>query len=365
MEEELFPKYQYTKLSFCAACDSLLSSWNSFCSNDACEMRGIPPKRSRNVRRTTMHLVQLKPQLELALRQNIDLLLSVHHRIHWGERDELRPETSDFRQYREDIERPDDYVRHRLNVVLTLNFDGVKLKKLSRNEAWPVYLRIEGLPSGEKDKPNNILLPAIMFIAKTPTEHLLRELFFRLKRELAELNDAGLMIRDSTDTEWRCFPKIMNGVIDFSACKILYTIPRWNSQYGCHLCTVSGERTGRSQSWYVRFPRRSDRRTPASLFHDASLRQHGLTCTTQMMDLLTPDRCHPDALHVVSAGITVDFIREMTTTSNRIPSLRIPRAAVVALGKALERTQCHTHASRFILGLDELSRMTASEKDEV
>ncbi|RCN26867.1 hypothetical protein ANCCAN_27406, partial [Ancylostoma caninum] len=55
----------------------------------------------------------------------------------------------------------------------------------------------------------------------------------------------------------------------------------------------------------------------------------------------------------------------MTTTSNRIPSLRIPRAAVVALGKALERTQCHTHASRFILGLDELSRMTASEKDEL
>ncbi|KAL6735018.1 hypothetical protein Aduo_005498 [Ancylostoma duodenale] len=50
-----------------------------------------------------------------------------------GQHGEHRPETSDFGQYREDIERPEDYVRRYIKAVLTLNFDGAnnKMKKLS------------------------------------------------------------------------------------------------------------------------------------------------------------------------------------------------------------------------------------------
>ncbi|RCN26087.1 hypothetical protein ANCCAN_28192 [Ancylostoma caninum] len=83
LEAELFPQYEYTKLCFCSACDSILSSSHALCWNEACEMNGVHPKRSKNVRRTSMHFLRLAPQLEVVLRQNIDALLSVHHRIHW------------------------------------------------------------------------------------------------------------------------------------------------------------------------------------------------------------------------------------------------------------------------------------------
>ncbi|RCN48499.1 hypothetical protein ANCCAN_05495 [Ancylostoma caninum] len=222
LEAELFPQYEYPKLCFCSACDSILSSSHALCWNEACEMNEVHPKRSKNVRRTNMHLKRLAPQLEVVLCQNIDVLLSVHHRIHWGQHDEHRPETPDFGQYREDIERPEEYGRRRIKVVLTLNFDGVKMRRLSRTEAWPVYLRLEGLPSDDKNNAENILLPAIMFVAKTPTKRLLRELFSRLKRELEQLSTDGISIMDSSNAVWLCFPKIMNSVMDFSVLAVNY-----------------------------------------------------------------------------------------------------------------------------------------------
>ncbi|RCN48498.1 hypothetical protein ANCCAN_05494 [Ancylostoma caninum] len=52
LEAELFPQYEYTKLCFCSACDSILSSSHALCWNEACEMNGVYPKISKNVRRT-------------------------------------------------------------------------------------------------------------------------------------------------------------------------------------------------------------------------------------------------------------------------------------------------------------------------
>ncbi|KAL6742947.1 hypothetical protein Aduo_016038 [Ancylostoma duodenale] len=150
-----------------------------------------------------------------------------------------------------------------------------------------------------------------MFTTKTSSEALLRELFSRLKQELAEIKREGIVIRDDVDVEWRCMPVLKNAVIDFAALKILFNSPRWMSRQGCHLCCYPGERIGRRNCWFVRFPNRADRRTNENIISDAALQQNGLTGNTQMMDLLTMDRCHPDALHMLSAGVTVDLMKEM------------------------------------------------------
>ncbi|KIH61433.1 hypothetical protein ANCDUO_08297 [Ancylostoma duodenale] len=91
----------------------------------------------------------------------------------------IRLNTSDFAQYHGDIESPSEFDANKINIVLTLSIDGVKLKKLLRSEAWPIYLRLEGLPFKEKNNPEHNILAAIMFTSKTPSEALLYELFSR------------------------------------------------------------------------------------------------------------------------------------------------------------------------------------------
>lgn len=47
------------------------------------------------------------------------------------------------------------------------------------SNAWPVYLRLEGLPFHEKNKYENMVLAGILFARKTPTENLVENLFCR------------------------------------------------------------------------------------------------------------------------------------------------------------------------------------------
>ncbi|KAL6731175.1 hypothetical protein Aduo_002075 [Ancylostoma duodenale] len=172
-ETELFPQYEHTKLCFCSLCDSVLLSSHLLCWNEVCEMRSIPKEVKGETYEYALPTAHASAGSSASAEHQC---IAKCPCIHLEQYDEHRHETPDFVQYREDIERPEDYIRRRIKVVLILNFDRVRMKKLSRTETWPVYLRLEGLPS---DVKNNILLPAIMFISKTPTERLLRELFSR------------------------------------------------------------------------------------------------------------------------------------------------------------------------------------------
>ncbi|KAL6735438.1 hypothetical protein Aduo_005881 [Ancylostoma duodenale] len=147
-----------------------------------------------------------------------------------------------------------------------------------------------------------------MFTTKTPNEALLRELFSRLKQELAEIKREGIVIRDNLDVEWRCMPISKNAMIVFAALKILFISPRWMSRQGCHLCSYPDGRIGRRNCWFVRFQNRADRRTNENIISDAALQQNGLAGNSRMMDLLTMEMCRPDALHMLSAGVSVDFM---------------------------------------------------------
>ncbi|WKY05429.1 hypothetical protein Q1695_005998 [Nippostrongylus brasiliensis] len=104
-----------------------------------------------------------------------------------------------------------------ITVVLTMSVDGVRFKKLSRSEAWPIYIRLEGLPSKEKNKYENIMLAGILFARNTPTERLFSELFSRLKHELTAL-EAGIpiqLVTPASTSTWICTPKLTHGIIDF------------------------------------------------------------------------------------------------------------------------------------------------------
>ncbi|PIO68227.1 hypothetical protein TELCIR_09992 [Teladorsagia circumcincta] len=177
------------------------------------------------------------------------------------------------------------------------------------NKVLPTLVQLHReIHSGEKNKIENVVMAGITFTKKTPTEKLLTEMFGRLREELATMSENGIPIVHNNNT-WFCTPVLANGVIDFGAMKTLYDLPRWQSSHGCHLCTFPGQRVGHRMIWFPRFPFAGDRRTYASLTQDAISRSQG------------------------------EFHRIIAATRN------------------------YTYADKFVLGLEDLSGATGSEKD--
>lgn len=366
---ERFEPYGHKKFFFCNACDSAVDGVGSVCVNNRCRLAGIAPKRSKTGRRTSVHLLNVEVQLKSILKRTIHLISDTHNEIHEKELRGISPvllsDTCDFPLYRGDMENVSEFRQKRLNLILTVSCDGVQFKKLSRSEAWPVYLRIEGLRFHHKNRYENIVLSGITFSRKSPSEQILGKLFRGLREEMNALQERGIEIMDKQQIRWLVFPKIRNAVIDFSGLKTMYTLPRWQSNFGCHLCAVSGERVGNRMCWYVEAPQRSDRRSNESILRDASLKTNGLKGVTSMMSLLTMERCRPDALHLIAEGVTCDLLKELFSASAKSPDIRVPNTAVPQLSETLQRTPNYTYSAKFVLGLEDFSTATGSEKESL
>ncbi|KAK5969547.1 hypothetical protein GCK32_009862 [Trichostrongylus colubriformis] len=330
------------------------------CENNSCPLQGVFPKRCRIMKRTTVHHLDIAPQLSLILERVLPSIISVHREIHHGQGVERveRSETHSFPKYQRLIEMRSDFEERKINILLTINFDGVKFKKLSRSEAWPIYIRLEGLPFKEKNKFENVIMAGITFTRKPPTEQLLTEIFSRLRQELIQLRESGIpVVNENDDCTWLCTPILANGVIDFGALKTLYDLPRWQSLHGCHLCTFPGERAGHRMIWFPRFPFPGDRRT----FTTSS--SQGMRGRTQMMDILSLNNCIPDALHVISEGITCDLFKAMFSVHSRVAVMKIRSECLQSFHHIIATTRNYTYASKFILGIEDLPCTTGSEKD--
>ncbi|RCN26947.1 hypothetical protein ANCCAN_27325, partial [Ancylostoma caninum] len=83
---------------------------------------------------TSIHLINIFPQLQLILNRTIDILVDGHMSIH-GNRliTNVRKDVFNFPVYKEGIETHQEFESRSIIVVLTINFDGVKVSKLNRN----------------------------------------------------------------------------------------------------------------------------------------------------------------------------------------------------------------------------------------
>ncbi|RCN39381.1 hypothetical protein ANCCAN_14695, partial [Ancylostoma caninum] len=123
LSAERFPKYEYRKMYYCIQCDQSTPSAIASCRNEECAVKGVNPTRSKNLRRTSIHFVKIKPQLEIVLKRNLKTLSEVHRNIHTGVVNALRPNTSYFDDYQNDIESRGEFLERNLRIILTLNFD--------------------------------------------------------------------------------------------------------------------------------------------------------------------------------------------------------------------------------------------------
>ncbi|PIO53043.1 hypothetical protein TELCIR_25640 [Teladorsagia circumcincta] len=126
------PRFDHTKFFYCNHCDSRLSGSKAVCVNPDCAIQGIPPKRCKATKRTVVHFLKIEPQLSMILNKVLPTLVQLHREIHSGEASPKRSETSSFPRYKRAIETPTEFDQRKIKIILTLNFDGVRLKKLSR-----------------------------------------------------------------------------------------------------------------------------------------------------------------------------------------------------------------------------------------
>ncbi|VDP08778.1 unnamed protein product [Heligmosomoides polygyrus] len=249
-------RYDHAAFYFCNACDGLLTTPNDLCESAACRIYKVAPKRSKRSRRTSVNLVNVKRQLELVLARTINVLVGVHEKIHTAQEQRIRArqvaskaETSDFDMYWDDIETAEEFRGHQLTVVLTVGFDGVRFSKLTRFEAYPIYVRLEGLPFHEKTKPDNALLAGALFTMRTPSETVLTHLFSRLQMECSVMEREGLAIADRHGTTWKVTPVVKNAIIDLAGMRQLYHSPQWSSKSGCHYCIHPGNTSEGGLNW--------------------------------------------------------------------------------------------------------------------
>lgn len=116
----------------------------------------VRPKRSKTSKRTSIFTVLIKPQLHIILERVLPLLTELHDSIHnrvrflclvlefsstayylnfcqdQSDDNPALSETSSFPKYDRDIESVLDFRDRKITIVLTLNVDGVRFKKLSR-----------------------------------------------------------------------------------------------------------------------------------------------------------------------------------------------------------------------------------------
>ncbi|KAK6061271.1 hypothetical protein COOONC_01068 [Cooperia oncophora] len=293
---EAYRRYGHSKSFHCNSCDSRLICPRAACRNTECPLLGVTPKRCKASKRTTIHFLQIEPQLSLILGRILSRLIQTHRQIHAGDDSGKRSETYSFPWYKRFIETHTDFDECKINIILTINFDGVKLKKLSRSQTWPIYLRIEGLPFKEKNKVENI---GITFSKKAPQKPCCEKCFLDFVANWRRCWTAEIPIVVD-DRTWFCTPVLSKGVIDFSALKHYTTYPA-GSHRTVAICALSRVKEGGHRViWFPRFPYAGDRRTFASITRDAIF---------------------------------------ITATRN------------------------FTYAAKFVLGMDDLSGITGSEKD--
>ncbi|VDP04973.1 unnamed protein product [Heligmosomoides polygyrus] len=150
-------------------------------------------KRSKRSRRTSVHLVNVNRQLELVMTRTINVLVRLHEKIRTLKKS--KAETSNFDMYWDDIETAEVFRGHQLTVVLTVGFDGVRFRKLTRFERYPIYVRL-GVAVHEETNAENALLAGALFTMRTSSETVLTHWFSRLQTECSMMECEGLEIAD-------------------------------------------------------------------------------------------------------------------------------------------------------------------------
>uniref|UniRef100_A0A8R1IRN1 Uncharacterized protein n=2 Tax=Caenorhabditis japonica TaxID=281687 RepID=A0A8R1IRN1_CAEJA len=112
-------------------------------------------------------------QLQMFLKKKGSAIIDAHERIRAGSANFEPHDIRRFPGYQGLIEDNSEYEEGKVNLICTLSSDGARLKRLSRREATPILLRLEGLDLADKASGSSMVIIGIVFADGGVKKHLI------------------------------------------------------------------------------------------------------------------------------------------------------------------------------------------------
>ncbi|EYB87029.1 hypothetical protein Y032_0269g818 [Ancylostoma ceylanicum] len=121
------------------------------------------------------------------------------------------------------IEMSDVFNERRLKVLIFLSVDRFKVKRISKREIWPLYLRVHNLCLKEANNCFNSSIAGAFYSRRKPTEKMMETLLSRLECELHDLRDEPIEIVVD-EAVWKIEVRLNHGIADMAAQQVIFGI---------------------------------------------------------------------------------------------------------------------------------------------
>ncbi|KAH9636258.1 hypothetical protein HF086_009454, partial [Spodoptera exigua] len=223
-------------------------------------------------------------------------------------------------------------------IYIKINIDGLPIFNSSKNEFWPIIFTIENL----NPKP---MIIGIYYGKGKPQD--LGEFLSPLVAEFNTILKQGIKIGDYTiGVTLKCF------VCDSPARSFIKGVANFNSQHGCHKCSIEGEYSHLSHTNYYPnkiYPKRTNDtfRNKEDEYHhkiDSPL----LKLPINMIDAFPV----ADSLHLIDLGIVKRFLTGWRDGYFKNKMLKWPSKTTEELSSKMQSIKLPKELHRNIRGLD-------------
>ena len=230
--------------------------------------------------------------------------------------------------------------------ILSMTFftDGVSLFNSTKDQIWPIFLRLDNLNCDEYDK---IILIACSISVTKPEVNLFCKKFVD---DINQLFEYGLVINEEI-----IYPVLTNTIMDLEAKFCFVGHCRHNADYGCTQCFQKGEResfiknqrTGKKISIHIYPPNqlsiKRDMQTHREIIEKLSTLDDqtlfGVKNEVYLLNIKHLDlfrAIYPDSMHFLS-GILIKYLKKMLSPQNVNSECYINQKNLIILNKRIQK----------------------------
>ncbi|ULU11197.1 hypothetical protein L3Y34_014998 [Caenorhabditis briggsae] len=265
---------------------------------DECEACLKPTSRLSDT--VTMIICNVQWQLMNLLKYHGKEILYAHKRIHEGQETFHGTDVRRFSGYRCEMETRTEYQKGLINLIYTLSSDGARFKRLSKREATPVLLRVEGVDVETRTGGKCLTLVSMTYSEGGVQKNML-DAFVRSSLDI--LKDMDLRVEmDGTTITFRM--TLMSYICDMKESYAISGLPNWYIIEGCSKCSITGVKIGNGKVSFNEMYT-SPQRTDDSILYSAEKGIRGYTKpgVPVVFQFINPSKLTLDPFHLRGAGV--------------------------------------------------------------
>ncbi|PIC22518.1 hypothetical protein B9Z55_016539 [Caenorhabditis nigoni] len=344
---------------FCPKCLCFIPKGQS-CSKESCENFKTPIKRAKNIDPIAITTFEIHRQMVSVISTHFEEIIKFHEQIHMNNVVNKGKNFRESPRYRQLLETEEEFYNHCVNIQISVFFDGFRLKKQTRREYTPFYIRVESLENSIKSLPECVLLLAMIESRGNVPTQCFEYVSQNLLLQLDLLSDTVL---DFEGDPWTVRIRLSHGMSDLKGIhEASGGLPYWFSEFGCHKCVVASVSRSRSARSFTGtgVPRTTE--TMIQQFHSKSF---DFGKETGFNAVVLPCNYNLDLLHLLSEGVLKDWTKGLLFSSSSWVERNTTPATMRSLSKILAEVQNYTYSNSFIMSSKDFSRLTGSEIEAV